>query len=493
MKRQSRLTLLAAAVMALGISQPQAGPDGDRGRMRDPVQPQAESNRPDFVDVIVTFEAIPGQGEIDRIKGLGGETYRSYGRLPMLAIRIPERALEGLAKAKGVEFIALDSPVQNFSQSARKTAKRPAPGAPEDIPVDPTIRVAVLDSGAAQHSDLLVQTRRDCTLPTQVGNDTFRDEFTTASYSNDDGTSAWSSPWQEIGESDGPGTNDVKVTSFPGGTGYGLRLKDDDKGAQRSLDISGASSATLSFSYFREDIEGNEHVALEISSDGGASWTELTRFDGPADDSQAQTFSADITAYASANTVIRFLGSSNFSSGDRVYVDDVQISIPGENTTCPLATTGNAGASDSIFRDEFNARIYNGSDGSGDWSLSAWIEIDEPNGAGPTGGPVQVSPNTTNCLSPNCLRVGGTKPNNPDPGFGVSRGIDLNGASTATMSFSYRRGSFDGGTPTNGTLTLDASSDGGVTWTTLTTYMYDGLDAAQTQQSIDLSNFISAN
>ena len=58
--------------------------------------------------------------------------------------------------------------------------------------------------------------------------------------------------------------------------------------------------------------DGNEYplVKVEISSDGGVSWTELTRFDGPADDTQAQFYNADISAYASANTVIRFLGSS---------------------------------------------------------------------------------------------------------------------------------------------------------------------------------------
>ncbi len=145
------------------------------------------------------------------------------------------------------------------------------------------------------------------------------------------------------------------------------------------------------------------------------------------------------------------------------------------------------------YRDAFDSRVYNGSHGTLDWSGSAWTELDEPSGNGVTDGPVQVSPNNTNCLSPNCLRVGGTKPNNPDPGFGVSRDVDLGGALTATLSFSYRRGTFGDPVATNGTMTLDISDNGGSTWTTLKTYYFNGTDNAQTAESFDISAYASAN
>ena len=143
-------------------------------------------------------------------------------------------------------------------------------------------------------------------------------------------------------------------------------------------------------------------------------------------------------------------------------------------------------------RDEFNDRNYNNSDGSLPWN-GPWVEIDEPSGSGVDDGPVQVSPNTTNCLSPKCLRVGGSKRNNPDPGFGVSRAVDLSSGSGATLSFSYRRGTYDECEAPYADLTLDISSDGGANWSTLKTYAMDGVDSNHTFESFDISEHTSAN
>jgi hypothetical protein len=41
-----------------------------------------------------------------------------------------------------------------------------------------------------------------------------RDEFKTFDYSGNDGTHAWSAPWVEMGESDGPELGDLIVTRF---------------------------------------------------------------------------------------------------------------------------------------------------------------------------------------------------------------------------------------------------------------------------------------
>ena len=108
--------------------------------------------------------------------------------------------------------------------------------------------------------------------------ETVRDELNTVSYSNNDGTANWAGDWVEIGESDGPDDNDVRVATYLSYTRQGLRIRNYDKGAQREVDLSGATSAVLSFEYRRRYLdEASDYIALEISADGGASWTELDR------------------------------------------------------------------------------------------------------------------------------------------------------------------------------------------------------------------------
>lgn len=152
--------------------------------------------------------------------------------------------------------------------------------------------------------------------------DTVLDNFGSASYGNNDGTVSWTSDWIEINESDGPSSGDVRVT---GGV---LRIQDNDgggEGVERAVDLSGATSATLSFAYRRSSLDNvNDYVTIEVSANGG-SWTELDRFSGPNNDTSYQVVSYNLNAYISANTKIRFLSSSSLGGSDRVYFDIVKI------------------------------------------------------------------------------------------------------------------------------------------------------------------------
>ena len=93
-------------------------------------QARADSGRPDMVDVIVRFDRQPGQAERDQAKARGAQVKHQYKNFPLLALRVPENALEGLARGNGVRYITLDSEVAGFSQHAKKTAKLPTPGSP---------------------------------------------------------------------------------------------------------------------------------------------------------------------------------------------------------------------------------------------------------------------------------------------------------------------------------------------------------------------------
>jgi hypothetical protein len=165
------------------------------------------------------------------------------------------------------------------------------------------------------------------------GGGTFRDEFNTAgSYAGDDGTLSWATDWLEINEADGPGAGDEIVASAPV-SGYLVQVQDNDgggEGIQREADLTGRSTATLTFIYWRTGLDDvNDYVTVDVSNDGGSTWVELERFVGPASDAQdnPQSASYDISAYIAPNTRIRFLSSPNLAGNERVRLDDIQIEV----------------------------------------------------------------------------------------------------------------------------------------------------------------------
>jgi hypothetical protein len=95
------------------------------------------------------------------------------------------------------------------------------------------------------------------------------------------------------------------------GSNYKLWLDDNpDTGTQpsaaRTADLTGATSAILSFEWITHDgVDTDDEVVAEVSSNGGASYTVLKRFTGFSG-SKSGTESFDIKNYISAQTTIRF-------------------------------------------------------------------------------------------------------------------------------------------------------------------------------------------
>jgi len=144
--------------------------------------------------VIVNL-AVESLAEKDRVKGLGGEIRREFDNFNMRVISVSENALTALKKGKGVRFVAKDSAIESFSAAARQTAGEPAAGSANAFAVDSTIGIAVLDSGVSTHGDLNVATRLNCTASAVTSNGTFADSFSSASYSNNDGSLSFSGAW----------------------------------------------------------------------------------------------------------------------------------------------------------------------------------------------------------------------------------------------------------------------------------------------------------
>ena len=128
--------------------------------------PVTYAAKADKVDVIVVYDAKPGQAEKDRVKGLGGETKREFRNFNMRVISISENALKSLENGKGVKFVAPDretfgmaylmaiAPVETSQSAAHMTANMPAMGSINAGYDGTGVGIAIIDSGVGSHIDL---------------------------------------------------------------------------------------------------------------------------------------------------------------------------------------------------------------------------------------------------------------------------------------------------------------------------------------------------
>ncbi len=155
------------------------------------------------------------------------------------------------------------------------------------------------------------------------------DDFESGDYTGSTGTVGWTTPWEEFNDTGGSSSGDERVQTDS--LDVVLRVRDNDgggEGVEREADLSGYNGASLSFAYRRQGLDNSaDYVAVEISSNGGSSWTELDRFAGEGTDADYQSTSYNISAYISSNTRIRFITSSDLGATDAVYFDNVEICL----------------------------------------------------------------------------------------------------------------------------------------------------------------------
>lgn len=149
-----------------------------------------------------------------------------------------------------------------------------------------------------------------------------RDLFTTAAYTNSDGTVSWSAyAWAETDAGGGGATGgEIRIT------GGELRINGDTGGTgnyiqRRLAPPTGPSAARLRFNYRTAAVEAADSITLQISVNGGAYATVATytgAVSGLAD--------IDISAYLSANTVLRFRVNAGYAEADDFfYIDNLDI------------------------------------------------------------------------------------------------------------------------------------------------------------------------
>jgi serine protease AprX len=221
--------------------------------------------------VRVIVQRVHGQDLPEQaIQRAGGHKAKELPLINSLVLELPVKAVEALARNPAVRWISLDAPL----------------------------------------------------FPSATAASSVRDEFTNVSYSGNNGTVPWSGAWQEIGESDGAAQGYVcVVTSQYCLSGNCLRLSNN--GATRQVNLKGAKTAMLSFSYHRYVFSSTSaSVSLQVSFNGGATWNTLKTYP-MFNDGGWFAENVDLTPYLAPNTLIRLQASGYFDG--YFYLDNVQV------------------------------------------------------------------------------------------------------------------------------------------------------------------------
>ena len=272
--------------------------------------------------------------------------------------------------------------VPNPSLSIAKTADKSGPVAPGDTL---TYTVNVSNTGnvplsSVSINDALPAGTSYVANSTQVSapsaaSGTVRDEFSSASYGGNNGTTNWSSAWAELGETDGVGAGVVRVGANASCAAGNCLYFDAQnvtlggRGLRRGADLGGAASATLSFTYRRRAAGATGLVHLEVSSNGGSSWGRLASYPLNADDAAQTAQNFDLSAYASSATQIRFIGQGSASGVPssvvrQMFIDNIQIAFrkPGASVTTaggapPALASGHYLAANASMSVSFKVKV----------------------------------------------------------------------------------------------------------------------------------------
>lgn len=152
--------------------------------------------------------------------------------------------------------------------------------------------------------------------------------------SGTDGDSPWAGNWTDSNDpssgfcnnSQSASNTDVEVVR-DGAFGYGIRLKDNNVSATRTVNLNNATKAFLTFSYRRKSgFSSNEDVSVQVSANGSSFTTIYTiEGDGSTDANYVTIYNQDISSYATSNTAIRFLTNGNVDDNDTLYIGSVSI------------------------------------------------------------------------------------------------------------------------------------------------------------------------
>ncbi len=159
------------------------------------------------------------------------------------------------------------------------------------------------------------------------------DSFQSPSYNLNDGALAWSGPWQETGETTSPTDGRMRIVFDPtGAQGYALVMQGGEatRAIHRTVDLSGATHATLSLKYRRQSFGEDGAVRIQVTDAGAEGpWIDLDTISGAGSDPEYQSLHFDISDWQGEQTGIRFLMDQPMSNSEYLWIDDVEIAVSG--------------------------------------------------------------------------------------------------------------------------------------------------------------------
>ena len=157
------------------------------------------------------------------------------------------------------------------------------------------------------------------TANTSTVTNTTLDQFSTAAYTNNDGTTTWAGPWIETdGKGGGAVSGDLMVT----GGALQINASKNNDLINRLVNTAGATTATLSFSYDNQLI-GTDTIVAQVSNNGGGSYTTLATFSAGSNFGTGSK-SIDISAFIASNTQVQF-AVTNGGGKSVLFLDNVQV------------------------------------------------------------------------------------------------------------------------------------------------------------------------
>ena len=165
---------------------------------------------------------------------------------------------------------------------------------------------------------------------------TYADNFDVVSWSNNTGTANWAGPWVETNDAVGPHTGDIVIENDAGS--YRLRLRAANKSVERPANTSTMIQPTLRFIRKLWSVETNDWFYLDVY-DGGVWHNAVMSWSVGSTQDVYVAEEVNLTPYKASNLAIRFRTGSAVSTGDVMYVDDVEIYDKGTALAAPPVMT----------------------------------------------------------------------------------------------------------------------------------------------------------
>jgi hypothetical protein len=160
------------------------------------------------------------------------------------------------------------------------------------------------------------------------GQDTFADDFQSGTYTANTGNLNFSTGWTEANETTNPNGGRIQIN-----TGQ-LRFNNlDNRIIERTLDLSTAISATLTFNYTL--VSGNESIALQLHD--GSSYTTVQTLSG------STTVNYDLNpAQLTSSAGIRFISASGgWGGSETATIDNILFTVQFPDDPPVITAVGN--------------------------------------------------------------------------------------------------------------------------------------------------------